>query len=350
MPRAAHARRRAGRAVESGGTAAWIRKGERLVSDKIVLRRAALEGDTAFEASRALAKEYLAYLSVERGSSPATVESYASDLEDYASFLSLERGRDAAGATRSDAAAYARDLAERGYAPASRERRMAAVRGMHRFLAREGLVARDAAADVDLPDVPRRLPDVLSVEQAATLLDREYRADDLGARDRAIMEVLYGCGLRVSELAGMDVPDVFFDEGFVRVVGKGSVVRMVPFGSIAARALADYLESARPKLAAKAASPSSALFLNARGRRLTRQGVYGVVEKSGAAAGLAGLHPHTLRHTFATHMLEGGADLRTIQEMLGHADISTTQVYVHVSALHVREEYLAAHPRAHASV
>ncbi len=316
------------------------------VGKRVSLRRESPEDDDVFEASRALAKEYLAYLSVERGSSALTVVSYASDLDDYAAFLADVRGCSAGCAARSDVAAYARDLAERGYAPASRERRMAAVRGMHRFLAREGLARGDAASDVELPDAPRRLPDVLSVAQAETLLDRDYRSDELGARDRAVMEVLYGCGLRVSELVGMDTADVFFDEGFVRVVGKGSAVRVVPFGGAAARALADYLESARPVLAGKAPSPPSALFLNARGGRLTRQGVYGVVEKSGAAVGIAGLHPHTLRHSFATHMLEGGADLRTIQEMLGHADISTTQVYVHVTSLHLREEYLAAHPRA----
>lgn len=335
-----------GRAVESAEAIRAETERRHAVAEKVSLRREAPEGDESFEASRALAKEYLAYLSVERGASALTVGSYASDLDDYASFLAAERGRSAARAARSDVDAYARDLAERGYAAASRERRMAAVRGMHRFLAREGLAAGDAAADVELPDVPRRLPDVLSVEQAAMLLDRDYRPDELGARDRAIMEVLYGCGLRVSELVGMDAGDVFFDEGFVRVVGKGSAVRVVPFGGAAARAIADYLESARSVLADKAPSPPSALFLNARGRRLTRQGVYGVVEKSGAAVGLAGLHPHTLRHTFATHMLEGGADLRTIQEMLGHADISTTQIYVHVTSLHLREEYLAAHPRA----
>ena len=290
------------------------------------------------------AREYLAYLAVERGSSALTVGSYAADLDDFASFLHDDRGVAPEEARRGDIAAYAVDLAQRGYAPATRERRMSAVKGLYRFLAREELIPADPAADAPLPRVPRRLPRALTIDEAARLLDREYRPGALGSRDRALMEVLYGCGLRVSELVGIDVDDVRLDEGVVRVVGKGGVERVVPIAGAAASAVASYLEEGRPLLIGSDAHP--AVFLNARGGRLTRQGVYGIVARAGEAAGIAGLHPHTLRHTFATHMLEGGADLRTIQDILGHADIATTQVYVHVSRAHVREEYLAAHPRA----
>ena len=171
------------------------------------------------------------------------------------------------------------------------------------------------------------------------------RADEIGLRDRAILEVLYGCGLRVSELVGMDRGDVFFDEGFVRVRGKGSKERIAPLGGMAAQTLARYLDEARPVLARR--SPGdAAMFLNARGSRISRQSVHAIVARWGRAAGIKGLHPHTLRHSFATHMLEGGADLRTIQEILGHSDIATTQIYTHVSRIHMREEYLACHPRA----
>lgn len=314
--------------------------------ERETFKRAFPDCDEADSASLAPARDYLAYLSAERGASPATVSSYASDLEDFAAFLLEERSRSIAEAERDDMAAYAVDLARRGYAPASRQRRISAVKGLYRFLVREDLSESDPAADAPLPAVERRLPDVLSVDAAMRLLDRPYRPDDLGARDRAVMEVLYGCGLRVSELVGMDTGDISFDEGFVRVVGKGRVERFVPFGGAARAALATYLRQARPHLAAKSPAAGFAVFLNARGGRLSRQGIYGIVERSGAAVGIGALHPHTLRHTFATHMLEGGADLRTIQEMLGHADIATTQIYVHVSRSHMREEYLAAHPRA----
>lgn len=314
--------------------------------EKESLKRVVSQGDSAAASSLALAREYLAYLSAERGASPATVASYASDLEDYAAFLSEERGADIAAAGRDDVAAYAADLARRGYASASRERRMSAVKGLHRFLVREDFLESDPAADSQLPAVERRLPDVLSVDEAMRLLDQPYRQDCLGARDRAVLEVLYGCGLRVSELVAMDTGDVSFDEGFIRVVGKGHVERAVPFGGAALAALTCYVEDSRPHLASKTPAACPAVFLNARGGRLSRQGVYGIVERSGALAGIESLHPHTLRHTFATHMLEGGADLRTIQEILGHSDISTTQIYMHVSRAHIREEYLAAHPRA----
>ncbi|MDO4443455.1 MAG: site-specific tyrosine recombinase [Slackia sp.] len=309
-------------------------------------KRMVAPADETAAASLAIARDYLAYLSAERGASPATASSYASDLEDYAAFLSEERACGIEEAERDDVAAYAADLAVRGYAPASRERRLSAVKGLYRFLVREDIREVDPAADVALPAVGRRLPEALSVEEAMRLLDRTYRADELGVRDRALMEVLYGCGLRIGELVGMDTGDISFDEGFIRVVGKGRVERAVPFGGAARRALATYLEQARPRLAAKSQAAGLAVFLNARGTRLSRQGAYGIVEHSGELAGIGRLHPHTLRHTFATHMLEGGADLRTIQEILGHADIATTQIYMHVSRAHVREEYLAAHPRA----
>lgn len=314
--------------------------------ERIHIRRTVAQDDAVAASSCAVARDYLAYLSVERGLSGATLTSYAADLEDFASFLSAERGRTITQATRDDIAEYASDLAQRGYAPASRERHLSAVKGLYRFLVREDVLPDDPSAFVALPQVPQRLPDVLSIEKAAELLDQPFRDDALGARDRALMEVLYGCGLRASELTGLDVSDVLLGEGILRVTGKGGLERIVPVGGMAAAALEDYLRDARPQLLAKARAPHAAVFLNARGGRLSRQGVFNVVERCGAAVGIAGLHPHTLRHTFATHLLEGGADLRTIQEMLGHADIATTQIYVHVSRSHIKEEYFAAHPRA----
>ena len=165
-------------------------------------------------------------------------------------------------------------------------------------------------------------------------------------RNACLLEVLYGCGLRVSELVGLDVDRVYFDEGYLRVLGKGSKERIVPFSGVAVKRMREYLEGARPQLLGNAQHPVPAVFLNARGGRLTRQSVHRIVAKAGMAIGVENLHPHTLRHSFATHLLEGGADLRAIQEMLGHSDISTTQIYTHIQAAQLKEEYFAAHPRA----
>jgi integrase/recombinase XerD len=198
-----------------------------------------------------------------------------------------------------------------------------------------------------LPKVPEHLPDVVSIDQVDVLLSQPFPDGALGVRDRAILETLYGCGLRVSELTGLDTGDVDLADGFVRVFGKGGKERVVPLGGMAAHALDAYLRTARSLLrpSRSIGDAGSAVFLNARGGRLTRQSVFAIVKRYGGRVGLE-LHPHTLRHSFATHMLEGGADLRALQEMLGHADISTTQVYTHVDKRHVREEYLTTHPRA----
>ena len=203
------------------------------------------------------------------------------------------------------------------------------------------------AADLPLPKKPDRLPDVISREQATALLDQPFPATASGQRDHAIVEVLYGCGLRVSELCGLDLRQVMLDEQVLRVVGKGDKERIVPIVGTAAGVLSEYLEQWRPQLVSPRVS-SSAVFLNNRGRRLSRQSVHSLVAKAGAVVGIEGLHPHTLRHSFATHMLEGGADLRIVQELLGHADISTTQLYTHLDRSHVREVYMGAHPRANA--
>ncbi len=179
------------------------------------------------------------------------------------------------------------------------------------------------------------------------LLDRALPTTPEGLREHAILEVLYGCGLRVSELCGLNLGDVAFDEGFLLVCGKGNKQRIAPISGTAADALIQWLEEGRPAFAAKASRVTQAVFLNARGGRLTRQSVYAIVKDAGESIGMHDLHPHTLRHSFATHLLEGGADLRVIQELLGHADISTTQIYTHVDRSHIRSEYLNAHPRAH---
>ena len=297
-------------------------------------------------------QEFIAHLSVERGSSALTVKAYARDLENYRAFLLGEQGSFSRAPLRSfsdvDRAAlvdYIDYLVnEKGYAPSSLSRNISTLKSFHRFLVRENLCLENPTSTISFPKKPQRLPDVLSIEQVGRLIDgvAGSRAADL--RDRAILEVLYGCGLRVSELCGLDTDRIDFQAGFILVMGKGGKERMVPFSGAAARALREYLDKGRGELAK--GRGSAAVFLNTRGTRLSRQSVFKLVQRAGLGIGVANLHPHDLRHSCATHMLEGGADLRIIQEMLGHSDISTTQIYTHVQTNHIREEYLAAHPRA----
>jgi integrase/recombinase XerD len=295
-----------------------------------------------------LCREYLAHLGVERGSSPLTIEAYAHDLDDYRAFLGQNGVASLDGLTRDTVVAYEADLFERGFAPSTVERHISVLKGFHRFLVREGRTEHDPTESIPLPKVPALLPDVLSIAQMDALLAQGRGEGPRALRDAAILEVLYGCGLRVSELTGLDLGSLFFDEGYVRVIGKGGKERIAPIAGAAHECLAAYLEQGRPSLAKPFSRPTAAVFLNVRGGRLTRQSVHALVAQAGLAIGVADLHPHTLRHSFATHLLEGGADLRAIQEMLGHADIATTQVYTHIDRAHIRAEYLAAHPRAQA--
>lgn len=294
--------------------------------------------------------EYIYHLRVERGSSGNTIEAYGRDLAEYAAFLAGEGVTAADAVTPQRVAAFEESLAAQGLAASTVRRRMSAVRGLHRFMVREDFAKEAPTEALVMPKKPQRLPDVLSIEEAGCLLDALPTGDALKARDRAILEVMYGCGLRASEVCGLDLDRVHLEEGLLVVSGKGSKERLVPVSGAAARALGDYLSGPRAELSLRAttAKPGAfgAVFLNTRGGRLTRQGLFGIVRKAGEAAGIEGLHPHTLRHSFATHMLEGGADLRVIQQILGHADISTTQIYTHIDKSHLREEYLHAHPRA----
>ena len=295
-------------------------------------------------------REYLGYLAVERGSSANTVEAYGRDLARYVGWLAEQGVRDPEDVTRELVEGYVAALAEVGLAPASVERAVSAVKGLHRFMVADGICEAFPTSDLPLPAKPARLPDVISVEDAARLLDQPFPGTPAGLRDRAILEVLYGCGLRVSELVGLDLRDLYLDEGFVRVFGKGSKERLVPIGGTALERLRAYLSGPRAELAAHArtARGVSAVFLNKNGGRISRQTAHAVCERYGRMVGIEGLHPHTLRHSFATHMLAGGADLRVLQEILGHASVSTTQIYTHVDRTHLTEIYREAHPRARA--
>ena len=273
------------------------------------------------------AGEYLDYLAVERGLARNTIAAYRRDLTTYCAYLERAGIVSFEEVTRQVVEGFVADRRDGGYSDASVERALAAVKGLHAFLVRDGAVAQNPTAALRLPKKAERLPEYLSVEDVSALLDQDFPEGEMGLRDHAILEVLYGCGLRVSELVGLDVGDIHIDDGFVLVRGKGSKERLSPLVGSAARALQ--------------------VFLNKNGRRLSRQGIHAICERYGRQVGLVGLHPHTLRHSFATHMLAGGADLRVLQEILGHADISTTQVYTHVDRTQLTEVYLAAHPLAH---
>jgi integrase/recombinase XerD len=293
--------------------------------------------------------DFLAYLELERGLSRNTLAAYRCDLLQFGEFLD-RRGLVAQETGHGDLAAFLSELArgdeERApVAPTTLARKVACLRSFYRHLRREGIVEHDPTADLRGPHKPQRLPRVLSRDEVARLLSQPRGADPLALRDRALLEVMYACGLRSSEAVGLALGDLDLEEGLLRARGKGSKERIVPIGRHAVAALRAYIRGGRPVLLRDGAQ--ARLFLNRRGTGLTRQGLYKIVQGHARRAGLEEkMSPHTLRHSFATHLLAGGCDLRSLQEMLGHADLATTQVYTHLSADRLKDAYFSAHPRA----
>jgi integrase/recombinase XerD len=296
-------------------------------------------------------EELLTWLTVERGRSPNTISAYRRDLRAWLAWLAEQRGRTLAEVGEDDVVDYVEQLRRQGRAPASVARALVSVRALLRFLAAEGTAEHDPGAAVEQPRVPRGLPKALSEAQVARLLAVAVGDEPLARRDRAMLEVLYGTGIRVSELVGASLGDLDLDAALLRVLGKGHKERIVPLGGPALRALADWLEvggrpSVEPERWARRGD-AEALWLNARGGRLTRQGAWLAIRRVAERAGLADeMSPHVLRHSCATHMLDHGADIRAVQELLGHASIGTTQVYTRVSTERLVAAYRAAHPRA----
>jgi integrase/recombinase XerD len=295
---------------------------------------------------------YLDHLAVERGLATNTLVSYRRDLARYAGYLARCGRQGLDEVIEGDVSGFLGDLraGSAGYPPlsaASAGRAVVAVRGLHRFAHREGLTDDDPAAHVRPPSTVRRLPKAVSVADVERLLEAAGAlGTPLALRDRALLEVLYGTGARISEAVGLAVDDLDREEGVVRLDGKGGKQRVVPVGSYALAAVSAYLVRARPTLAAGGRG-TPALFLNARGGPLSRQSAWAVLRAAASRAGLAAeLSPHTLRHSFATHLLEGGADVRVVQELLGHASVTTTQIYTLVTVDQLREVYAGAHPRA----
>jgi integrase/recombinase XerD len=298
------------------------------------------------------AERYLDHLTVERGLSENTLDAYRRDLRRYVGFLARREVLDPNDVEERTVRSFVASLSASTHGPddapyraTSVARTLSAVRSFHRFLLREGVTREDPAAGVGRPRVPRSLPRPLPVDDVGRLLEAPDGTTPTGVRDRGILELLYGSGLRISELTGLDVDDLDLEEGSVRVLGKGGKEREVPLGSFAREAVGAYLTRGRPGLATGASR--GALFLNARGGRLSRQSCARLLGRYVRLAGIdRRVTLHTLRHSFATHLLEGGADVRVVQELLGHASVATTQIYTLVTAQHLREVYDSSHPRA----
>lgn len=301
-------------------------------------------------------RSFLDHLTVERGASPNTVGAYRRDLARYQEYLAQRGVTELDTVTEADVSGFVAWLqtpreGRIALARSSATRALVAVRSLHAFLATEGLSSDSPAADVHPPKAPRRLPKALALDQVQALLDTPDLSTPAGLRDAALLELLYGTGARISEVLDLDVDEASAmladpDAG-LRLFGKGRKERIVPVGSYARTAVAAWLVRGRPLFAASASAPSPALLLNRSGKRLSRQSAWQVLHAAGEAAGLpVEVSPHTLRHSFATHLLDGGADVRVVQELLGHASVTTTQIYTLVTAEHLREVFLAAHPRA----
>ncbi|MFD2445926.1 site-specific tyrosine recombinase XerD [Bacillus sp. CGMCC 1.16607] len=292
-------------------------------------------------------KDFIHFLIVEKGLAQNTIVSYERDLKSYLSFLkNIENKHDLNEIKRGQIVHFLGHLKKQGKSSKTLARHTASIRAFHQFLIREKVVDHDPTVHIESPQLERTLPKVLSMEEVETLLESPKLMNHFGYRDKAMLELLYATGMRVSELIGLNNGDVHLSLGFVRCIGKGNKERIIPIGSTAANVLQDYIDKARYKFLSSR-QREEALFLNHHGKRLTRQGFWKILKKLVAEAGIEKeLTPHTLRHSFATHLLENGADLRAVQEMLGHADISTTQIYTHVTKTRLKEVYTKFHPRA----
>jgi integrase/recombinase XerC len=292
-----------------------------------------------------LLERFLLYLRASRDASRYTVKNYGTDIRQFVEYCSARGVISPVQVDRSLLRSYLVELDDLGYAKASIARRLAELRSFGDFLVLERVLERNPFRFVSAPRIPKRLPQYLTVAEVEALLTVPDESTPKGLRDRALIEVLYGAGLRVSELAGLDIADVDLAQALVRVVGKGAKERVGLLGRLAVEAVRTYLRLGRPELLGE--RPTDALWLNHRGGRLTVRGVALILSKAGEAAGLrTHVSPHMLRHSFATHLLDGGADLRVVQELLGHASLATTQIYTHVSQNRAREVYARAHPRA----
>lgn len=292
-------------------------------------------------------KDYIHFIQVERQLSDNTLASYRRDLETYVNFLQeVEAMSDFRKVERTIILRHLEQLRMQGKTSRTVARHISSIRSFHQFLLREKRAETDPTVHLEMPTIEQKLPNILSIEEIEALLMAPNRSKPQGVRDVAMLELLYGSGMRISELIALDLSDIHLTMGFVRVFGKGGKERIIPLGKSALSALNHYLNSARGQLQGKYPK-TDAFFINQRGKRLTRQGCWKLMKEHALKAGIQHeLTPHTLRHSFATHLVENGADLRAVQEMLGHADISTTQIYTHISKTRLSEVYKQFHPRA----
>ena len=300
-----------------------------------------------------LREQFLVHIGIERGLAKATVSAYESDLNKYVAWLQTHGITKPDDIAKQDVEDYIATLDADGESARSKARRLASIHEFHRFALAQHAVSADVAASVKAPKGASVLPDVLSVDEVSRLLDAAAvggSTDPVVLRDKALLEFMYATGCRVSEAVGTNLDDIDLDEHIARLMGKGSKQRLVPLGSYARNSVVVYLNAGRGELERRSTAKvpeRRALFLNKRGKRISRQSVWEIVKTAGERAGITKpLHPHTLRHSFATHLIQGGADVRTVQELLGHASVTTTQIYTHVSPEALIETYLTAHPRA----
>ena len=290
-------------------------------------------------------RSYIDFLQLEKNSALNTISSYKRDLLRYFEFLEARSVISPASVTPDHVSEYLRFLHDLGLAPRSISRNLSSMKMFHKFLVGEGITGNDPTGTIDTPKLPKTLRGVLSQDEIAAILEQPNVSQDLGKRDKAILETMYATGMRVSEVIALKQSNVFGDDGIVRVFGKGSKERLIPIGKSALEWIRRYSAEARAKLSKKGTG-QDAVFLNARGKPLSRMAIWNIVQKYAAKSGVRKeVHPHTFRHSFATHLLEGGADLRAVQEMLGHSDISTTQIYTHVDREYLKEVHKTFHPR-----
>ncbi len=290
-------------------------------------------------------KEYLAYIKLEKNLSKNTVSSYKNDISSFISFLTTRGKDDPSIISSNDISGFFKTLKELGLSGASSARYFSSLKGFFLYLLKNKYILKNPIEKITAPKIAKRLPGVLDVNEIDKILSKPDVKEKLGLRDKAMLELFYACGTRVSELIDLKVNDLFFDDEIIRVFGKGSKERLIPIGSSAIKWVGEYLKKSRPLLMKKSKSENN-LFLNSRGSKLSRMGVWKIIDRYVKEAGIEkDVHPHTFRHSFATHLLEGGADLRAVQEMLGHADISTTQIYTHVDRDYIKQVHKQYHPR-----